>query len=241
MTAIRNHRSRSPHKNGLRIKQTRGRLGKAARRQRRRLRHAGPDAASWARAQVRAAQLANQDQQPGRQPMTRAKTKAKAKANRPARCAGKCRKWLHAASGSTATILPKWPHSSLPPTSEHKCQPKPQQSRLAQIHRDKVKQSRLRPIAMAAFEVTTEALAGTGLTARYKSHHLAGGGSSLWSPLAVIRFYIRGENDRCHPLHSSPTGGSFPAPLFTVSRTANCTKCQFSRQGCEREQNGRFS
>jgi hypothetical protein len=92
MTAIRNHRSRSPHKNGLRIKQTRGRLGKAARRQRRRLRHAGPDAASWARAQVRPAQLANQDQQPGRQPMTRAKTKAKA--NRPARCAGNCRKWL---------------------------------------------------------------------------------------------------------------------------------------------------
>jgi hypothetical protein len=151
--------------------------------------------------------------------LTRATARRKSpKANRPARCAGKCRKWLPAASGSTATILPKWPHSSLPPTSEHKCRPKPQQSRLAQIHRDKVKQSRLRPIAMAAFEVTTEALAGTGLTARYKSHHLAGGGSSLWSPLAVIRFYIRGENDRCHPLHSTPTGGSFPALPYLPCR-----------------------
>jgi hypothetical protein len=44
-------------------------------------------------------------------------------------------------------------------------------------------------------------------------------------------FYIRGENDRCHPLHSTPTGGSFPAPLFTVSRTATVPNA--SSQGKE--------
>ena len=50
---------------------------------------------------------------------------------------------------------------------------------------------------------------------------------SLWSPLAVIRFCIRGENDRCHPLRSTPTGGFFPAPLFIVSRTATVSNACF--------------
>ena len=50
----------TPHKNGLRIKSSRGGLGKTAGRCGRGHRHAGPPAASRARAQVRPAELAHQ-------------------------------------------------------------------------------------------------------------------------------------------------------------------------------------
>ena len=71
-------RSLAPHKNGLRIKQTRRGLGKTAGRQRRCHRHAGSPAASRTRAQVRTAQLAHQNRQYGRCAMTKARAKTNA-------------------------------------------------------------------------------------------------------------------------------------------------------------------
>ena len=84
MTAMRNHRSRSSHKNGLRIKQPHRRLGQTAGRQRRRHRHAGPLAASRTRAQVRPAQLVDKRLRSGGRQMIRAKARSKSGKSSPA-------------------------------------------------------------------------------------------------------------------------------------------------------------
>src|SRR5208282_4058040 len=70
-TAGNHHAPLRAHEHVVDVEQTGRRLGKAARRQCCRHRHAGSPATSRTRSQVRSAQLANKNREPRRNPMTK--------------------------------------------------------------------------------------------------------------------------------------------------------------------------